>query len=205
MFKAVLFDIDGVLLYSEEALFHCFSDCLRAFNYDAGLTRQELLAHNFGVASKWLSTVLPKATNVPEMVRWIADNYANYLIKYARVNQDALEVLNELKKRGLAVAIVTNQTREETRASLSIINFQFDAVVHVRDVKLPKPSPESVLLALKKLGVNATDALFVGDTPADYSAGKAAGVKIVLLYNEFNPQVKEAEKIFSLKEVLNLV
>ncbi len=206
MLKAVLFDIDGVLLHSEEALYHCFFDCIREFGYSTGLTREELLSHNYGLASQWLSAVVPNAKNVREMVRWIADNYTRYLVKYARINQDALSVLNELKKQGLKTAIVTNQTREEAQASLSLLNFPFDAVVNVRDVKHPKPSPEPVLLALKKLGgLQANEVLFVGDTPADYSAGKDAGVRVVLLYNEFNPQVANAQKIFSLKEVLNLV
>jgi pyrophosphatase PpaX len=52
----------------------------------------------------------------------------------------------------------------------------FDAVVTTESTRRGKPDPEPVLRALELLGSTPSDAAFVGDSPFDMGAGKAAGV-----------------------------
>ena len=54
----------------------------------------------------------------------------------------------------------------------------FDVVVGFEDVARTKPDPEGVLLALERLGAAPADAVMVGDTTADFGAGRGAGVTV---------------------------
>ena len=57
------------------------------------------------------------------------------------------------------------------------MNHYFDVLVGFDDIAEQKPHPAPVLAALERLGVDAAGALFVGDSPHDIRAGRAAGVR----------------------------
>jgi pyrophosphatase PpaX len=52
----------------------------------------------------------------------------------------------------------------------------FSVVVGMEDVERHKPDPAPVLLALERLGADAEETIFIGDSPHDLAAGRAAGV-----------------------------
>jgi pyrophosphatase PpaX len=71
----------------------------------------------------------------------------------------------------------------------------FDLIVAPEDVENPKPHPEPVLFALGKLGVEAGEALFVGDSPHDIAAGREAGTYTAgALWGPFPRAALEAER-----------
>ncbi len=82
---------------------------------------------------------------------------------------------------GLRLAIVTSKHRRGTLRGLELcgLTSRFEEIVTPEDVVHPKPHPEPVLTALERLGVGPREALFVGDSPHDVVAGRAAGVRTV--------------------------
>jgi HAD superfamily hydrolase (TIGR01509 family) len=68
-----------------------------------------------------------------------------------------------------------HRTAKITLSALGIAHF-FAAVVTGEDVTHQKPDPEGPLLAAKRLSIPPRDCAFVGDSPADIPAGKAAGM-----------------------------
>lgn len=90
------------------------------------------------------------------------------------------ECLLELRGMGLKLAVVTDATRANTISRLErtgLAHF-FDLVVTYDDAGKRKPSPDSIRLALDRLGLRPEDALFVGDSPSrDVAAGKAIGTE----------------------------
>jgi pyrophosphatase PpaX len=65
----------------------------------------------------------------------------------------------------------------------------FDAVVTAGDTGAHKPSGEPVLLALERLGASPDRAIYIGDSPVDIAAGKAAGVATAgVLWGIFSEQ-----------------
>lgn len=89
------------------------------------------------------------------------------------------ETLDELKKAGYQLGIVTTKLRDTVNMGLKLtgIGAFFDTVVTLDDVKHPKPDPEPVRLALSRLGCDPSEAIMVGDNYHDVMAGKNAGTK----------------------------
>ncbi len=105
----------------------------------------------------------------------------------SRPNRGAEPLLGRLKELGLALGVVTRNGRASVARALenfeSVTAEDFGVLV-TRDVPVaPKPAPDPVLYALRKLGVAPGRALFVGDHWLDVEAGKAAGAVTVLLEN----------------------
>ncbi len=117
---------------------------------------------------------------------------------------DAKETLNELRRMGIKMGIVTNGLQkdiEEILARTSLTGF-FDATVGVDAVGKPKPHKEIFNCALERLSVPPHEALYVGDNlEIDYKGAEEAGVKALLLDRDGEVDEK-VRKIRSLKEVI---
>jgi len=87
-------------------------------------------------------------------------------------------VLERLKSERRRLGIVTAKRRRTVDLAFSLLPLEryFDTVVTAEQTKQHKPHPEPVLAALERLGSSPDEAAFVGDSPFDMGAGKAAGV-----------------------------
>jgi pyrophosphatase PpaX len=82
-------------------------------------------------------------------------------------------------KAGIKTGLVTSKNLSEianTLPRLGIADY-LDCVICADDVRNPKPDPEGILLALKRMGVKPEDAVFIGDSVYDMRAGRDAGVR----------------------------
>lgn len=94
----------------------------------------------------------------------------------------ALEAVDELRRRGVKLALVTNGSAADQRAKIGryAVDGRFDAVLVEGEVGFGKPDPRIFRLALERLGVNAADAWMVGDDlPWDIAGAQAAGIRAV--------------------------
>jgi phosphoglycolate phosphatase len=89
----------------------------------------------------------------------------------------AAEALEELRKGGLRVGIVTRNCEEAVRRVFPRIDDCCDVFVSRDHVARVKPHPEQLTYTLDRLGVPGGEALMVGDHPLDITAGKALGMK----------------------------
>lgn len=97
---------------------------------------------------------------------------------------EAAGVLEGLKSEGLLVAVVSNTEDGRAREALEAagISSYFDVIIDSHLVGFRKPDPEIFRLALERLGVEASEAAFVGDSYAhDALAARAAGMRAILL------------------------
>jgi pyrophosphatase PpaX len=87
-------------------------------------------------------------------------------------------VLDQLKDRGHRLGIVTAKRRLTVDLAFARIPIEhlFDTVVGGDETEKHKPDPEPLLLALGRMGADAADAVYVGDSPFDMQAAKAAGL-----------------------------
>ena len=88
------------------------------------------------------------------------------------------KVIGELSDRGFRICIVTSKNRMATMHGLRHCELDrfFEVLVTADDVAEHKPRPAPVLEALLRLKADATEAVFIGDSPHDCVAGQAAGV-----------------------------
>ena len=93
------------------------------------------------------------------------------------------QLIRDLKRQGVRLGIVTNNSREGTRMGLEHLGLTgaFSVVVTCDDVSCCKPDPEGIRLALDRLGSDPAGALFVGDSANDLLAARRAGIPGVLV------------------------
>ncbi len=210
MFKAILFDVDGVLLDSDEALARLFADCVQHFGFPRP-PREKVLRYAGLSGLQWISHLLPKKffdKNKKRARNWLWAHYADYNKRYARVTPGALETVKKLRARGVRTGIVTNgyywQFKElDKMFGLNAVDFVATTDSQGKRLK-PKPAPDLLRLAVRELGVKPSEALYVGDTRVDVLAGERAGVKTILLARARNAGLK-ARRIRSLRELKKIV
>ena len=120
-----------------------------------------------------------------ELVRELVAMHLELLLANARLFEDSLPFLEELRSRGTAIAIVSN-CGEHTRAlitSLGIVALA-DVVVLSCEVGLIKPSPRIFRHTLSELRVGAADAVFVDDQAAFCAGAEAVGVRGVQIVRD---------------------
>ncbi|MFH0835048.1 MAG: HAD family hydrolase [Candidatus Micrarchaeota archaeon] len=201
-----LFDLDGTVLHSNEALIRVYKDCFAHFGFPEPKA-EDILKYNGNTAENWVPLLYPQVPSerIPEIVAWLRNAYANeYIPKYGKPERDAPAMLNALRERGAKLCAVTNQMRFEADSSLKVMGFKFDGEVCMKEGLKPKPAPDLVFEGMKRLGAKKDETLFVGDSFADAGAGKAAGVRTVLIKRVWNTNI-DAEKINSLSEVLKFL
>ena len=107
--------------------------------------------------------------------------YKNNLTNTSKLFAGVSSLLNQLDEIGIPYGIVTNKPFNYAEP---LINY-FNELKNCRTLICPdhlknsKPSPEGILLACKKIGVNPLDSVYIGDHPNDLIAGKNAGTKTI--------------------------
>ncbi len=174
-FPVVLFDLDGTLIDSGAMILASFRHATQTV-LAREIPDDELVASVGGATiHEQMRSFDPE--RVDELVEvYRAHNHPLHDELEAFEGVDAL--LATLVEQGRRLGIVTAKRRtgvELAFRTLGIGRF-FDAVVTAEDTERHKPDPEPVLLALSRLGANRDEAAFVGDSPFDVGAGKAAGL-----------------------------
>ena len=208
---AVLFDLDGTLADTTGLIMRSF--------------RHTTLTHlgREGQDSDWLATMgMPLRVQMRGFGRSegeadaMVDTYVAFQDTVHDEMVDAfagvLDVVERLKERGTRVAVVTSKARKIAHRTLATCGFEgvFEVVVTVDDVENGKPDPEPVYVALDRLGLEQPEgAVFLGDSPYDTMAGRAAGVyTAAALWGPFTrAQLEDARPHFYLEspgELLHL-
>lgn len=176
--RAVLYDFDGTLADSTELIMRCYRHTMTTHLGEC--PPDEEWISGFGTP---LTDQIARFSRTPEEYEAMLETYRTHQQELfdteLRPFPGADEVLAELERRGVPRAIVTSRLRHATLRALDVcgLSRHFDIIITPEDVTNAKPDPEPVLLALSRLGIPASEALFVGDSPHDIAAGRAAGTR----------------------------
>lgn len=183
MRRAVLWDLDGTLVDSEEHHWRAWRDTMAAEG--VRLTREQFLAsfgqRNDSILREWLG---PGAT--PEAIRRIGDaKEACYrrLVRELGLSPapGAAEWVQRLHKESWAQAVASSAPRLNVETVLEVTGLApyFAATVAAEDVRRGKPDPEVFLTAAERLGVPPGRCVVVEDAPAGIEAARRAGMRAV--------------------------
>jgi HAD superfamily hydrolase (TIGR01509 family) len=114
--------------------------------------------------------------------------YHDLLDKKLVVRPGAIELVNKLRSHGFLLAVVSSSSSASVLKILKSIHLEnaFDVQITSDDVKEPKPDPTPYLLALKKLGVSALNAIAFEDSPSGVEAAIHARVRVIAVRHAFN-------------------
>jgi len=101
----------------------------------------------------------------------------------AELMPGASELLLYCKEKGIKVVLITRNSEAAAQRTLEVLGIGVDLLI-ARDHADPKPSPESLFLAMNHFGIKPHEMAFVGDYLYDIQAGNAAGVKTVLIMGQ---------------------
>lgn len=182
--RAVILDVDGTLIESNDAHAGAYVDAARELGYDAdfdqvrrliGMGGDKLVPRVFGFDKE-----SPEGERISERKKEIFE--AKYLPKL-RATPGARSLLRRFRDDGMKRVVATSAGGDEMEALLKqagIGDLVQDAT-SASDVEDSKPDPDVVLAALKKAGVPAAQTVMLGDTPYDVEAAGKAGVRLVAL------------------------
>lgn len=191
--RAVLFDIDGTLLDTFDFIYGAFDYALHLHGIEPP-SRERISELMGGPLEEVYTTMAPGFD--PASLAEAHRVFQSENLALASLFPHALEVLEELKIRGLKLAAITTRSLRTSVRSLQMTGIAkyFDIIISAEDVSFHKPHPEPLLKALDALCVKAEEAVMVGDTRADIMAGKNAGTKTVAALYGFG-----GETLISLK------
>lgn len=190
--RCVLFDLDGTLIDTWWLYVESYRRTLHS-HYGRHITVEEiaalkptserqLLRHAVGVAAE------------EQFYRAFLDHYKTlHDTHYEGVYAGVLELLSALRARGLRLGLVTGKSRAAWEITAEYCGLgAFETVVTDEDVQAPKPHPDGLQQALRRLAVPPAEALYVGDSLADLGAAQAAGVAFVGVLWCKAPEEREA-------------
>lgn len=184
VYRALVFDMDGVLVDSEPAFFDAVNDVLAQEGRSIDWERyRRLLGTSVGVTWREVIAMLGLRGELNDYVRRYDDVLLDCLRRPRPLLPGVETTISALKDRSVPIALATSSRQEWVEAALvesaRLPLEMFNAVVWRQMVERSKPAPDLYLKAAELLGVPAAQCIAVEDSPPGIAAAKAAGMYAV--------------------------
>lgn len=206
--KAVIFDMDGVIIDSEPIHFEVDKQTFKDLGYNVSV---EELGKYVGTTNEYMLTEIKKKYNINKSIEEII-SYKVEMTK-RKVMESNLEpiegikeLLSELKNKDIPTAIASSSPRDFIDVVVSKFKLKnyFKFIVSGEEVKRGKPAPDIYFETAKKLGINPRDCIVIEDSKNGVLAAKTAGMKCIGFQNanSGNQDLSKADIIVnSIKDV----
>lgn len=185
MYKACIFDLDGTLTDTLESLSFSVNATLKELGFKQ-ITDTQCKAFVGNGARRLIEQSLqaagdPDAKRIDEAMEVYGRIFKKYCTYHVAPYEGIVEMLQELKKEGVQLAVLSNKPHLQTK---DVVATFFDegtfARVYGQQEGVPrKPDPAAVHMILEELSVNREECLYIGDSDVDMQTGCAAGVPAV--------------------------
>lgn len=209
MIKAIIFDMDGLMIDSERVTFECYQERLK----DMNLTMDEefyktLLGKPIkGIYQRFYDVYgndFPIQNVIQDVHQLMAERFETEGVP---VKKGLVELLHYLKDNNYKTIVATSSNRDRVDKILSqakITEF-FDDSICGDEVTKGKPNPEVFLKSCQKLGVNVDEAIVLEDSEAGIQASYDANIKVICIPDMKYPEKQYEEKTFKILKNLTEV
>jgi beta-phosphoglucomutase len=182
-FKAILFDLDGVLVNMPDGHYQALNSALSLFG--AKIKKEEHASFFNGLPTRKKVEMLESQGRIPvglvEVINAIKQDYTKDAMKnYCSPDYAKMTMLKYLKDRGFKLACCSNSIKETLHMMLKsacLYDF-FDLIIGNDEVTQPKPDPEIYLRAFKKFNVAPKECVIVEDAPHGLEAARLSGAVV---------------------------
>jgi HAD superfamily hydrolase (TIGR01509 family) len=182
--RAVLFDVDGTLVDSNDAharaWVEAFAEAGIRVSYDEVRRAIGMGGDKLMPAVARVSEDSPEGKRISKRRQEI---FAQKYLPHIRPLPGASDLVKALKARGHTVVAASSAKEDELRPLLKIagVDTLLDAATSSDDAEESKPDPDIVQAALTRAHAQPDEAIMIGDTPYDVKAARAAGVRVIAL------------------------
>ncbi len=207
--RAVVFDMDGVLVDAKEWHFLALNRALRLFGYE--IDRYDHLVSYDGLPTRRKLEVLSRDSGLPaalhSFINEMKQQYTMDLIHaHCKPTFHHEYALSRLKTAGFLLGVASNAIRQTVELLMEKTRLRpyMDVMLSNEDVKRSKPDPEIYLASFAKLGVEAKEAMVVEDNENGIAAARAAGAHVMVVdscaavnYDNIRAHLQRFERVAS--------
>jgi len=197
LFRAVIFDLDGVLADSELWWSEIDAKLLAQYgvNY-RGEYHRNVLGVSYRLAVEFYKKVFDLSVPAEEMMRQRAEIAIDFFANRVGLFPSAKRVLKELRQMNLRLAVATSSVSASVRPFLNRHNLTslFDVIVTGDEIERGKPQPDIYLRAAEKLSLAADECLVIEDALSGIAAAKAAKMRVAAIPDTRFVDPREFEK-----------
>lgn len=207
--KAVIFDMDGVLIDAKEWHYEALNQALRLYGYE--ISRKDHLERFDGLSTNQKLKILSDEKGLPpelhkkinEQKQAFTHEIIEQKCKPLKYHQEAL---SRLRAQGYKLAMCSNSIRAtiDTMLKKAEIDQYLDFWLSNQDVVSPKPNPEIYIKAINRLGLRPKECLIVEDNPHGVQAATLSGahvLKVEVVHNVTYYRIKE--RITEIEQIQN--
>jgi HAD superfamily hydrolase (TIGR01509 family) len=212
-FRAVIFDLDGVLADSEPWWNEIDAKLLAEYGVKyRGEYHSNVLGVSYQIAVEFFKNKFGLSVSTVEMMRRRAEIAIDFFAKRVGLFPSTKEVLQELRRMNLRLAVATSSVSASARPFLDRhqLTAFFDVILTGDEIECGKPHPEIYLRTAEKLSLPDDVCLVIEDAPAGVAAAKAANMRVAAIpdrrFVDPHAYEKEADYVLeSLSEIPALV
>ncbi len=180
-FQTAIFDLDGTLLNTLSDLTDSVNHTLERFGYPPR-TEKEIRSFLGSGARYLIARSAPEGVS-EECIDEMLQEYLAWYTPHSQIKtapyEGILQTLDELKRRGVALGVVSNKGDRQVKPLVKAYFPQIDFALGERDGIRRKPHPDSVLEMMTTLSANPETTLYVGDSEVDIQTARNAGIPAV--------------------------
>ncbi|HMK46506.1 MAG TPA: HAD family phosphatase [Methanocella sp.] len=204
-YKAVLFDLDGVITDTMDLHYEAYRLAFKDYGID--VSRMDIFMRE-GMPSMDVGRDIASAkgarlteADILKLIGKKREIQRSMAEKDARVYPGAAETLSVLRDHGIRLALITGSNLMSVQKTLHKVGIEglFDAIVTGDDTPRGKPYPDPYLKGMEKLGVPGENSVVIENAPLGIRSAKAAGAGYVIAITTTLPAecLKEADDIAS--------
>lgn len=209
MIKAIIFDMDGLMIDSERVTFEGYQEMLKKMN----LTMSEdfyitLLGKPIkGIYQRFYDVYgqdFPIESVIKDVHQYMAERFEKEGVP---LKKGLIPLLEYLKAHHYKTIVATSSNRDRVDNILQSADIEkyFDDSICGDEVTKGKPNPEVFLKSCQKLGVNVDEAIVLEDSEAGIQASHAANIKVICIPDMKYPEPEFVEKTYKIFKDLDEV
>lgn len=181
-YSTYIFDLDGTLLYTLDDLANSVNYAMREFGFPEHSTEDVRKMVGNGI-KKLIERAIPSGTDNPQYDKVYSvfmEHYLKHSLDTTRPYDGITEMLGSLKRQGKKMAVVSNKYYKATEELCRhFFNDYISVAIGESENIRKKPAPDSVLEAIRRLGADKDDCVYVGDSEVDIETAKNSGLPCI--------------------------